>query len=876
MLGGKRKQGDFSAEIEAYLQLEADRLRDRGFSEEEARVAARRAFGKAVRARNRFDESGRWVWLDHLTADLRYAVRVLVKAPRFTLAVLAALALGIGANTAVFTVINTVLLHPLPYPDSDRIVSILRQDNDTDSIPMFTYWQQNDPGFDDLAAYDGGSNSVNVSGGDRPELVQALKVSVNYFRLFGANPILGRTFSAEEDRPGGPQALMMSYALWQRRFGGDPSILGKTITLGGAPYSVVGVLAPHFKPYPPTDVWMALKADPASTDQAHIYMVSGRLRRGVTLAQANSRMALIGKRYVQARPEQLGNDDKLKVSPMRQQITGDVKPTLLILLGAVGLVLLIACANVANLLLARGTDRQKEIAVRAAIGAGRGRIMRQLLTESLLLALAGGILGLGLGSWGVGTLLALTPGDLPRVQEMASFPALDPWVAGFSVLLAAITGVIFGLFPALQLSRIDLASSLKESGGRAGTGLKHNRTLNVLVAAEMAIAVVLLCGAVLLIRSFAALHRVDPGFDPHDLLTLNISLDGEEYASARFVDRLAQQLTERLERIPGVQAAALTNGLPFERAMDMIFDIPGRPPLRGYKFTGDVLWVFVSPHYFDTLQIPLRSGRLFRRQEPAHTVVINEALARKFWPGQNPVGQSILIGAGLGPKLEQGPTEVVGIVGDVRPGLDATPYPIMYQVLSQIPDEAIKLVNAQMPAGVIVRTKAGVAPLSVSREVQKALLTGDTELPATNVQTMEQVMLDSTSRQNFNLLLLGVFAGIALLLAAVGIYGVMSYSVEQRTHEIGIRAALGASPLDTLKLVLGQAVRLALGGVAAGVAAAFGLTRLMSSQLFAVKPADPLTLITVPLILLLLAVAAAYVPALRASRVDPLAALRHE
>jgi predicted permease len=438
------------------------------------------------------------------------------------------------------------------------------------------------------------------------------------------------------------------------------------------------------------------------------------------------------------------------------------------------------------------------------------------------------------------------------------------------------TAVLFGLFPALQLSRTDLVSSLKESSGYAGAGVRHNRIRNALVAAEVGIAVVLLCGAILLIRSFAALHRVQPGFDPQNLLTMKVSLAGPEYARASVVDQLAQEITGRVERIPGVQMAAMGSSLPTQAIIDMIFDIPGRPPQEGYKFTGDVLWCFISPRYFDTLRIPLRSGRLFHQQEPPHTVVISEAMARKFWPNQNPVGQSILIGAGLGPKLDQGTTEIIGVVGDVHYRLDADAPAMMYQLFSHIPDEALRLMNQLQPASIAIRTKVGVAPLSVSRAALEGLLAGDTQLPATHVQTMEQIMLGSTAEVNFNLLLLGTFAAMALSLAAVGIYGVISYSVEQRTHEIGLRTALGAQHKDVLKLVVAQGFKLTLIGLGVGIAGALVLTRFLVGLLFGVKPTDPLTLVAVSLILAAVALLACYVPARRAAKVDPMVALRYE
>ncbi len=874
LLRRRSMESELDCELRAHFDRQVGKLVRSGVPLGEAQRRTRLEFGGLDQLKEACREARGVSFLDNTIQDLRHGLRQLRRNPGFAVVAVLTLALGIGANTAIFTVVNTVLLHPLPYPDSDRIVNILRRDGNGDSIPMFAYWQQANPGFEDLSGYEATANGINLTGGDRPELVQAVKVSVNYFRLFGAHPILGRTFSAEEDRPNGPQALLMSFSLWQRRFGADPAILGKAINLGGATYTVIGVLSPRFQPYPTTNVWIPLQADPASTNQAHLYFVAGRLGRGGTLAEANSRMTTVGRRFMQAHPEDLGNDGNLVVKPMQQQMTGDVRPELLILLGAVGLVLLIACANIANLVLARSAERQKEIAVRFAIGAGRGRIARQVLAESVLLAFIGGVLGLALASWGVRALLALTPGDLPRVQEMASIAALNPWVAGFTILLSALTGVLSGLLPALQLSRSDVAASLKEAAGRTTGGLGQNRTRGALVAAEVAIAMILLCGAVLLVRSSAALHRVDPGFDPHNLLTMTVSLDGPAYANAGVVDQLARQITERLERIPGVESAAMTSGLPLAQNMDMVFDIPGRPPVKGFQFTGDQLWAFTSARYFQTLRVPLIAGRLLRADEPPRTVLVNQAFADRFWPHQNCIGQVILIGAHLGPQFEEGPVQIVGIVGNVRDRLDWMPPPTMYQMQSQVTDAAMKLVNGQIPSGIIVRTRPGVAPLTIERAAQQVLF--NLQLPAAQVQTMEQLMRDSTAQANFDLLLLAIFAAIALLLAVVGVFGVMSYSVRRRVHEIGIRTALGASRTDVLKLVLGQGMTLAAFGLGIGLIGALGLTRFLASLLYGVKPADPLTFAVVALTLTGAALVACYIPARRAARIDPIVALRHE
>jgi putative ABC transport system permease protein len=796
-------------------------------------------------------------------SNFKFSVRTLRRSPGFTFTAVAVLAIGIASNTAIFTVVNAVILRPLPFANSDRIVNIGRRGpGGSASVPMFTFWEGHNPGLENMAAWMSGSN-LNLNDGGNAEVVAAMRASRNYFPLFGANPILGRTFTAEEDRPGGPPVAVMSYGLWQRGFGGDSSILHHTVRLGGAAYAVVGVLSPGFAAYPPCDIWLPLQANPQSTDQAHVLYVGARLPDGMRLAQASAKMAVVGKQFVQWSSNPIvGNDDQIQVTRLQDQLTGNVRPALMILMGAVGLVLMIACVNVANLLLARAAARHREIAIRTALGATRGRIIRSMLTESLLLAFAGGISGLALGWCGVRMLVRLAPADLPRAQEIT---ALDPRVVAFAVFLAAATGLLFGFLPAVQSARSDLGSVLKT----------RSRARGILVSAEVAIALVLLCGAALLIRSFTAMHAVNLGFDPHNLLTMEVSLAGPGYASGVAVAQLGREFVDRVERLPGVESAALASALPLEGGQDMLFSIPGKQPLKGYHFTGDVQWLIVSSHYFNVLRIPLLAGRYLRERETGRTVVISQTMARRYWPNGNPVGQTIMIGPGLGPGYDAGATEIVGVVGDVPWRLNVEPASVMYQAPSQILDAAMALVNRLQPAGVLIRTHQGVGPMSLGRAARQLLLESD-QLPASKLRTMEQVSADSTARQNFNLLLLGSFAAIALVLAAAGVYGVMSYSVEQRTHEIGIRSALGARHRDTVLMVLGQAARMAAAGVAIGLVASFGLMRLLRAELFGVTPSDPLTFTVAAAVLLAIALTAACVPALRAVRVDPLVALRHE
>jgi len=819
-------------------------------------------------------------------ADLRHSIRVLLNSPGFTTIAIAALALGIGANTAIFSVVNTVLLQPLPYAEPDRILRVERSfpngTGSSSSIPKFMAWKKNNQVFDALAIYDFQGLGLNLGAGDHPEQVQGIHVSQDYFRVFGVAPELGRTFLPQEDLPGGAKALVVSNDLWKTRLGGDTSLVGKPLILGGDPYTVIGILPASFHADPPADVFIPLQADPNSNNQGHYLAVAGRLKAGVTIDAAKANMKLAGERFREANPKWMDKTESVTVVALRDALVGDVRPALLILVGAVGFVLLIACANVANLLLARASGRHKEIAIRTAVGASRGRLISQLLTESVLLAIVSGLAGFLIGAWGVRILLALSPGNLPRVNQrdhVASIvTALDWHVLAFTFGLALLTGIVFGLFPALQISRLDVNSVLKETSGRSGTGLRQNRARSILVASEMALAVILLVGAALMIRTFVGLRSVQPGFDPHNVITMQTSLSGGRYDTTVKVENMIHQVVQRVGALPGVQSAAATIVLPVEGGIDLPFLIEGRPPANGDLYTGDEQWRAVSPHYFSVFRIPLLRGRAFEDRDTGKServLIINQAMAKKYWPKGDPIGQRITIGKGLGPQFEEPTRQIVGIVGDVREnGLKTSDQPVMYVPEGQVTDPLTQLANSVIPLSWAIRT--GNDPASLSTAIQREILAVDGQLPVSKIRTMEQVLSESTARQNFNMLLLSIFAGLALLLAAIGIYGLMSYTVEQRTQEIGIRMALGAGRGDMLKLIVRQGMLLAGIGVAIGLASAFGLARVLASLLFGVKTTDPATYGAVALVLISVALFATYMPARRATKIDPLIALRYE
>jgi predicted permease len=813
--------------------------------------------------------------------DLKHSARMFLQSPGFTAVVIAALALGIGTNTAIFSLVNTVLLKPLAFRDPERIVlfqNVFKGGRGGGASPNeYNFWRQQIQAFQDVSAY--AFNVANLTGEGLPEQIQMTRASRNFFRLCGADLIRGRTYTAEEDMPRAPKTAVLSYGFWRRHFGGDPQVIGRRITLSGEGYEIIGVVGPSLKIEidEPPDVYVPFQLDPDRDDNGHYFTVIGRLKPGITLAVANAQLQAGYKAYKEKRPvpfdfPQIG----FGVQALQDAIVGGVRNSLLILVGAVGFVLLIACANVANLLLARATGRRREIAIRAAVGAGRGRIVRQLLTESVMLSLAGGVVGLAAGFAGIRAILSASPGNIPRIGLAGSGVTLDWRVLGFTLALSLVTGVVFGLVPALESSRADLNSTLKESSNRSGTGLRHNRTRALLVTTELALAVVLLVGAALLIRTFVAIRQVNPGFDARSVLTMRMSLTGPQFDKAAGVARVFQDGLRRIRALPGVEVTAGTCCVPLEGGFGLPFQIPGRP--EGPASKGGAGWTMVSAGYFETFKIPVLRGRTFTEQDDGGppVVIINQALAKQFWPKSDPLIDRLIIGRGVGPAFQgEPPRQIIGVVGDVRDGaLNRDPRPNMYVLPAQITDGENALVSQIAPWAWVIRTR--VPPLSLSSPIQKELREASGGLPVARVRTMEQVISRSTAAENFNMLVLTIFACAALVLATIGIYGLMAYSVAQRTQEIGIRMALGAGSSKVRNMVVFQGLKLALAGVVIGVAAALGLTSLIRSLLFGVKALDPMVFSAVPAGLIGVALVAVWLPALRASRVDPIHALRYE
>jgi putative ABC transport system permease protein len=802
-----------------------------------------------------------------LLQDLRYGFRMLVKSPGFTLTAVLALALGIGVNSAIFSVINAILLRPLPYANQEQLVVLtqINQKKGLDQVPVsppdLADWKSQSHAFSNMAAYRSGSSaSFNLTSGAEPERIQGAFVSADLLPLLGVQPFKGRNFTADEEKSGGNPVVIISHGLWQRRFGSDPDLVGRSLTMNGVSYSVIGIMPPSFQfPVQPdkVELWvpLSLPNQMAESRMAHMLRVVARLKPGVTEEQARSEMNTIAQRLQQQYPES-NTDMGIAVIPLLEQIVGNIRTALYILLGAVGFVLLIACANVANLLLARATARQKEIAIRTALGASRLRLIRQLLTESVLLALLGGALGLLLAMWGLDLLVAVSPNNIPRLKDVG----LDGWVLGFTLLVSLLTGIIFGLTPALQASRTDLTESLKE-GGKSSAGLHRSRMRNALVVSEVALALLLLIGAGLMMRSFMRLRQVNPGFNPEQTLTMRIALPDAKYKEDYQVHSFYQQVLQRVASLPGVQSADVVTSVPLSgQQTRLAFEIIGRPAAPGELLDAD--YRAVSAGYFRTMSIPLIKGRFFTdrdTQESPGVLIINEAMARRYWPNEDPLGKHLNVGPA--------PHEIVGVVGDVKQmGLDAGTDAEMYEPYLQAPWNALTLV---------VRTN-NAEPKNLAAAVTHEVHAVDKDQPVSNIKPMDEIVSESVAQPRLYMLLLNVFAGVALLLAAVGLFGVIAYSVTQRTHEIGIRMALGAQQSDVLKLVVGQGMLLALLGVGIGLLAAFLTTRILQTFLYGISSVDPLTFIIGAVVLSTVAFLASLIPARRAIKVNPMIALRYE
>ena len=819
--------------------------------------------------------------MERFIQDLKYSLRMLRQQRAFTFAAVAALALGIGATTAVFSVVDTILLRPFPYPDPGRIVLFMNTSPNGSgggaSPVKFAHWRRQTEVVQDAAAFR--NVTVNYTGGELPEQVTSGNVTEGFFRLWGAKTLLGRTFSADEDLPSGPRAAVLSYGWWTRRFASDPAIVGKTIQLSGDPYVVVGVLSRGFDPsefIDTPDVYTDFQIDPNTTEGAHYFRSAARLKPGVTLAQAQAKLRQSADEFRQKFPNGIGKQASFSVEPIQNVFVRNSRSLLVILLAAVTGVLLIACANVANLLLVRSTVRKREMAIRAAMGAARGRIIRQLITESVLLSLIGGVLGLALGLFGIRSLLAINTAGLPRLGDNGSAVQLDWRLLTFTAIVSIGTGLIFGVIPALHASREDLSGTLRDGTGASGGG-KSQRIRSSLVVLEIALALTLVIGSGLLIRTTLALQSVAPGFDPNNVLTMRMSFTGPRFQSAASVDQTINAGIDGLRRLPGVISASAACCLPLEGGYGLGFKVVGRPvePGQGQN-TGGAEWITVSPGYFEVFKIPVIRGRTFTdRDTKASTpvVIINQAMAKEFWKTGDPLSDVLTIGRGGMPEFASEPDrQVIGIVADSHDdGLNQEASPKMFVPQGQIPDQVNALNNRISTMSWMVRTRA--TPLSASAAAQEALRKA-TGLPVADIRSMSQIVSRSTSRTQFNTLLMTVFALSALSLAAIGIYGVMAYSVQQRTREIGVRLALGAEPGAVRRMVVLQGMRLALIGVIIGVVAAYGLSRYLSTLLFGVQARDPLVFVGVPVLLAVIALLAVWVPASRASRIDPLGALR--
>lgn len=825
--------------------------------------------------------------MKNLWQDVRYGLRTIARQPGFAAVVILTLALGIGANTAIFSVVYGVLLRPLPYPEPDRITQISisysgKLDYSGFDAREFDFWKAHSEPFAYVAATTG--VGFNLSSGSQPLRVRALRVSKDYFHVLGVQPMLGREFTKDEDSLSGPDVAILSYGLWKSQFAGEANIIGKSISLDSKPFTVVGVMPGGFQDVSQggnldssIDLWTTIGQVAEGIGSGRNYTVIARLKPGITRAQANAYLQTATNALAKELPSNflVRNRAAFSAEPLRMMVSLTYRTPLLVLFGAIGFVLLIACVNVANLLMSRAATRTKEIAVRTALGASRSRLIRQLLTESLLLAILGGALGLLFADWGLHLLLSIAPSDLPRASDVS----LNGWAVAFTVLVAFVTGILFGLAPAFQSSRVDLNNSLKESVGRATSGLARSRLRSSLAIAEIALSLVLLAGAGLLIETFANLLHTNPGFNPHPILTLQTWTTGQNFtplpdkptpaqenSRSAEISQFYQGILSKVQTIPGVQSAAVVGaGLPLDYGGNAYVWLASEGESSGISSD----FRSVSPDYFRTMGIPLLQGRLFTDADSSYAAkvaIINQEFVREKFPHKNPVGQNLSEGGNE-------TLQIIGVVGDVRTAI-GMPAPATFFIPLAQDAGNIQGFQAWFPVSIVVRTAQ--PPLTLNHAVETAVHNADPDLPIGHIESMEQILSASLAFQRFSMILMSIFAALALILAAIGTYGVIAYSIAQRTHEIGIRMALGARPRDVLRMIIGQGMTLAAIGLAIGIAGALAATRLLASQLYGVSASDPAILIVVAALLALVALFACWIPARRAARVDPLIALRYE
>jgi putative ABC transport system permease protein len=886
-LSGRRRESDLAEELQLHIDMQTEDNIRSGMTPEEARRAARLKFGSLESIKESYRDQRGAPLLESIVADLRYAVRQLRRTPGFTAAAVLTIAIGIGANTAMFSVMDTVLWKPLPIPEPDRLVVLdriaLSEQGGRVKVAAaspaeFAYWQAQSNAFEDLAAF--WRTELNYTGGDVAEVWHGQRVSKDVFHAFRLRLLKGRTFTPDEDRPNGPRVAVISDALWQRRFSGDPDVIGKTISLSGESYTVVGIVEDSRGVLEMsktlTDIYVPFQPDPDSRELAQTFFVVARLKAGVTLQQGRQRLAISTPAFRTKFPQAFGEKDVFSVEPYKDLFTlndaeGDSQTY--VMFGAVFMVLLIACVNVANLLLVRAANRRREIGIRIAIGAARSRVIRQLLTECFLISAAGGVAGVLLGDVAIRAVIAANFTDLPLYWKFE----LDWQVMAFAGALCVVTALIFGLLPSLAGGRVDLNSTLKDSGGRWGTGLHQNKTRSLLVISEISMAVILLVASSLLIRSFVLLRKVDSGFDATNVLVMYTWMNGPQFTKTENLATTIRLGLDRVRTVPGVIAASSAGSIPLGGFFGLNFDIVGHEPADGSS-TGQAGWVPASRGYFDAFKIPVKRGRGFTDRDDATSppvAVINEAMAKQFWKDREPLNDRIVIGRGGGKDFtDERPRQIVGIVGDVRHrDLSTPPEPEIYVPQAQLPDSIIANFVRLAPNTWIIRTQNQTQQLSAAIQQQLRQATG---LPVKEVDSMNQIVAGSLEVDRFVMIIMSAFAAMAVFLSAVGIYGVMSYSVQQRTPEIGIRIALGAEPSQARNLVVRHGLIMTLVGVAIGLGAAWELAVFLQDFIFGVKPRDPVVFVGVPIVLTAVALVAIWLPASRATRISPMESLRCE